>query len=69
MEEFINICDLARRNGLKIHLDGARLFNACAYLKVEPKEICQHVDSVMFCLSKGLCAPMGSIVVGSKDYI
>ena len=69
MEEFKRICEFAHQHKLKIHLDGARLFSACTYLNVEAKEICQHVDSVMFCLSKGLCAPVGSIVAGSKAFI
>jgi threonine aldolase len=47
-------------------MDGARVFNACAELQIEPKELVKDVDSVMFCLSKGLCSPMGSMVVGSS---
>lgn len=66
MKEFEEICLAARSKGLKVHLDGARLFNACTELKVEPHEICKHVDSVMICLSKGLCAPVGSMVAGSR---
>jgi threonine aldolase len=50
-------------------MDGARIFNACAELKIEPRELVKDIDSVMFCLSKGLCAPMGSVVVGSKEFI
>jgi threonine aldolase len=52
-----------------VHLDGARLFNAATYLKVDAKELTKYCDTVMFCLSKGLCAPMGSIVAGTKDFI
>jgi threonine aldolase len=57
--------------GLKIpiHLDGARIFNAAAYLNVEVKEITQYCDSVMFCLSKGLGAPVGSILAGDEEFI
>ena len=69
MKDFIDVCEAGRTRGLKIHLDGARLFNACCELKVEPREICKHVDSVMICLSKGLCAPVGSLVAGSSDFI
>ena len=60
---------LARKAGLPIHLDGARLFNAAAFLGVDAAQIAGHVDSVMFCLSKGLCAPVGSMLAGSKDFI
>ncbi|HPZ08115.1 MAG TPA: GntG family PLP-dependent aldolase [Candidatus Eremiobacteraeota bacterium] len=61
--------EIAKKHNLKIHLDGARLFNAALALKKEPKEITQYVDSVMFCLSKSLCAPIGSIICGSKEFI
>lgn len=66
MEEIYN---LAKSNDVNVHLDGARLFNAATYLKVETKEITKYCDSVMFCLSKGLCAPVGSILAGSKSFI
>lgn len=59
----------ADRHQVPIHLDGARLFNAAAYLKVDAAEIAQYADSVMFCLSKGLCAPVGSILAGPADFI
>jgi threonine aldolase len=59
----------ADRNHLPVHLDGARLFNAAASLGVNAKDITQYVDSVMFCLSKGLCAPVGSILAGSRKFI
>jgi threonine aldolase len=55
--------------GLPVHLDGARLFNAAAALGTEPREIAGRVDSVMFCISKGLCAPVGSLLAGSKDFV
>lgn len=64
-----NISDIARGYKIPIHLDGARLFNAAAYLGVEAPEITQYCDSVMFCLSKGLCAPIGSMLAGSKEFI
>ena len=60
---------LSRKHNLKIHLDGARLFNAATHLQVDAKEICQYVDSVTFCLSKGLSAPIGSILCGTKAFI
>lgn len=61
--------ELAQRHKISVHMDGARIFNAATYLKVPVKEIAQYADSVMFCLSKGLCAPVGSMVVGSKEFI
>jgi threonine aldolase len=60
---------LAGRIGLKVHLDGARIFNAALAEGVEPKELGRGCDSVTFCLSKGLGAPVGSLVCGSKDFI
>lgn len=61
--------DIAKKYHINVHLDGARLFNASTYLKCDPKEITQYSDSVMFCLSKGLCAPVGSIIAGTQDFI
>lgn len=61
--------EIAKKYGLKVHMDGARIFNAAATLKCDVKEIAKYADSVMFCLSKGLCAPMGSMIVGSKEFI
>ncbi|MDR2783177.1 MAG: aminotransferase class I/II-fold pyridoxal phosphate-dependent enzyme [Treponema sp.] len=52
-----------------VHMDGARIFNAAAALGVSAKEIAAQADSVMFCLSKGLCAPVGSLLAGSGDFI
>jgi len=63
------ICDGARELGLKVHMDGARVFNAAAYLGVPVREITAKVDSVMFCLSKGLGAPVGSLLVGAAASI
>ncbi|GHV63197.1 threonine aldolase [Spirochaetia bacterium] len=54
---------------LPIHLDGARIFNAAAALNTDAKNIAAPADSVMFCLSKGLCAPVGSLLVGTKDFV
>ncbi|MCL1837082.1 MAG: beta-eliminating lyase-related protein [Treponema sp.] len=55
--------------GLPVHLDGARIFNAAAALGCSAAEIAARADSVMFCLSKGLCAPVGSLLAGPKDFI
>ncbi|HSB89334.1 MAG TPA: low-specificity L-threonine aldolase [Anaerolineales bacterium] len=60
---------LARDHGLRLHLDGARIFNAAAATGVEAKELAAAADSVMFCLSKGLAAPVGSMLVGSGEFI
>ena len=60
---------LAKKNGLKLHLDGARIFNAAVAQGVEAGELAAPADSVTFCLSKGLCAPVGSVLCGSKDFI
>ena len=60
---------LAHGRGLKLHVDGARLFNAAVALGVGAAELAGLADSVMFCLSKGLCAPIGSVLCGSGDFI
>jgi threonine aldolase len=60
---------LADRHGIKIHLDGARLFNAAVALGVNASQLADHTNSVSFCLSKGLAAPVGSVVCGTKDFI
>jgi len=64
-----SIADIAHRHGLALHLDGARIFNAAVALGVDVKELVEEADSVMFCLSKGLGAPVGSMVVGSAEFI
>jgi len=61
--------EVAREHGLRIHLDGARIFNAAVALGVDARTLTRHVDSVMFCVSKGLSAPVGSLVCGSKEFI
>src|SRR5260221_3688330 len=58
------ICDRAHERGIPVHLDGARIFNAAVYLKRSVKQITAKFDSVQFCLSKGLGAPIGSLLVG-----
>jgi threonine aldolase len=64
-----DICDRAHTAGLPVHLDGARIFNAATALGKPVAEITKKFDSVMFCLSKGLGAPVGSMLVGSRDFI
>ena len=61
--------DLAHAHGLGLHLDGARLFNAAAALGVPASQLAAPADSVTFCLSKALCAPVGSVLCGSQDFI
>src|SRR5438105_10149487 len=68
-KQIANICNHAHAVGLKVHLDGARVFNAAVALGVEVAQIASNLDSVMFCLSKGLGAPVGSMVVGSHAFI
>ncbi len=63
------IQDVSRGKGLALHLDGARIFNAAAHLEVPVGEVASGFDSVMFCLSKGLGAPVGSMLCGSADFI
>jgi len=60
---------IADKYGINVHLDGARFFNAVTSLNCDIREITENVDSINICLSKGLCAPIGSILVGSKDFI
>lgn len=63
------IADIARRHGVPVYLDGARIFNASIYLKVDVRQLVRHVDAVSFCLSKGLSAPVGSLLCGNVDFI
>jgi threonine aldolase len=63
------ICDRAHEMGIPVHLDGARVFNAAVYLKRPVREITAKFDSVQFCVSKGLGAPVGSLLVGTRDFI
>ena len=63
------IAQLARAHGLRVHLDGARIFNAAAALECDVRDLVRDVDSVMFCLSKGLCAPVGSLVCGDRAFV
>lgn len=59
----------AHEKGVPVHVDGARIFNAAVYLGVSAPELTRHVDTVQFCLSKGLSAPVGSLLTGSADFI
>jgi threonine aldolase len=63
------IKEVAERHGMRVHMDGARVFNAAIALNVGVKELTKHVDSVTFCLSKGLSAPIGALVVGDEAFI
>src|SRR5215472_9307320 len=63
------ICDKSHEAGLKVHLDGARVFNAATYLKQDVADMTRKFDSVQFCLSKGLGAPVGSMIVGPREFI
>jgi len=63
------VVDFAHQNGILVHLDGARIFNAAAGCNVPAKELADGADSVSFCLSKGLCAPVGSLLCGSEVFI
>ncbi|WP_448524321.1 low-specificity L-threonine aldolase [Pseudothermotoga sp.] len=69
IENFKAIYEIAKEHEISVHVDGARIFNASIASKVPVKEYAKYADSLMFCLSKGLCAPVGSIVVGSKGFI
>jgi threonine aldolase len=60
---------LARSRGILVHLDGSRIFNAAAALGVDARKLAEGVDSVNLCLSKGLCAPVGSVICGSSAFI
>ncbi|MEM1507879.1 MAG: low-specificity L-threonine aldolase [Candidatus Bathyarchaeia archaeon] len=60
---------VTKEHGLKLYMDGARIFNAAVALKVDVREFTRHVDNLMFCLSKGLSCPVGSLVVGDSDFI
>jgi threonine aldolase len=63
------ICDRAHQHGIHVHLDGARIFNAATYLGENVGAMTRNVDSIQFCLSKGLGAPVGSVIVGNRGFI
>ena len=66
---FKEVASFARSKGLRLHLDGARLFNTCSYFGVDAKDYASEVDTVQICLSKGLGAPMGSLLCGGRSFI
>jgi threonine aldolase len=68
-EEIRSVAELAHAHGIPVHLDGARIFNAAVALKREVAEFTRPVDSVTFCVSKGLSAPVGSLVCGSREFV
>ncbi|MEW5908596.1 MAG: low-specificity L-threonine aldolase [Thermodesulfobacteriota bacterium] len=68
-EYMISVKEIARRHQLCIHVDGARIFNAAVALNTDPEKLVSDADSVSFCLSKGLAAPVGSLVCGSGEFI
>jgi threonine aldolase len=63
------ISEVAKTNDLKLYMDGARIFNAAVALKTDVRRLTRHVDNLMFCLSKGLSCPVGSIIVGDTEFI
>ena len=69
MEYVRDVSRIARERGVPLHMDGARFFNATVALGVSPMELASHADSVTFCLSKGLSAPIGSVLVGDRAFI
>lgn len=69
LENMAAVYALAHEHGIPVHLDGARLFNAAAALGVQGKVLAGYADSVNLCLSKGLCAPVGSLLLGTRDFI
>ena len=64
-----DVAQIARDNDMKLHIDGARIFNAAVALNVGVRELVKDADSVTFCLSKGLAAPIGSVICGSEKFI
>lgn len=69
IEQMKEISNFAKKSNVKIHIDGARIFNAAIALNVNPAELVKGADSIQFCLSKSLSCPFGSLLVGDKDFI
>lgn len=69
LEQFHECARMAKAEGMHVHVDGARIFSGIAELKVDPSEVLKECSSVSLCLSKGLCAPVGSVVVGDSEFI
>jgi len=64
-----DVCDLAKRNGVRVYMDGARIFNAAVALGATAASLCEDVDAVATCLSKGLGCPIGSLLLGPSDFV
>lgn len=69
IEYMANIKEIAEDYNLPVHVDGARIFNAACVLDTDVKELSKYFDTISVCLSKGLCAPVGSVLIGSKEFI
>lgn len=69
IENMEDIKAIGEKYNIPVHMDGARLFNAATSLGVDVKEVAKYADSIMFCISKGLAAPIGSMLVGTKEFI
>jgi threonine aldolase len=69
LSHMAEVAELARRRSLRVHLDGARIFNAALALETSAREIASYADTVSFCLSKGLACPVGSLLCGSREFI
>lgn len=69
IETLKKIKEISEEKNVKVHMDGARVFNAAVYQNIQVKEIAQYADSITFCLSKGLSAPVGSMLCGTKEFI
>jgi len=68
-EQIRDVATVCREKGLKLHMDGARLFNSAVAQGVDVKQLTEHCDTVMFCMSKGLASPVGSLLAGPRDLI
>jgi len=64
-----SVAQMTKRHGLQLHIDGARIFNAAVALGIDVKDLIRNADSLSFCLSKGLSAPVGSLVCGTREFI
>jgi len=69
VEYIRRVGELSKRQGLRLHVDGARIFNAAAALRIPARDLVAPADSVTFCLSKALCAPVGSVLCGDESFI
>lgn len=68
--DFVEKCsDLCKKNNIKLHMDGSRIMNVAASCNIDVKTLCSPCDTINFCLSKGVGAPVGSILIGPKDFI